>query len=258
MRMPVIFVGHGSPMTAITENKYKKEWIEIGKKLPKPKAIMCISAHWLSIGSTSVTMVENPKTIHDFAGFPDELYQQEYPAPGAPEYAMMTIGGVKSIDIQKDYEWGLDHGTWSVLMNMYPKADVPVFQLSIDYSKSTEYHFNLGRELSFLRDEWVLIIASGNIVHNLRKINWSENAEPYEWAIQFDNLVKKSIEDNDPKKMIDYQKSGALAELSHPSSDHFLPLLYAVGLRNEKDGFYFFNDSIDMGSLSMRSVVFSS
>ena len=167
-KMPVIFVGHGNPMFAITPNPYRDVWAEIGKKMPTPNAILCISAHWLTKG-TAVTMVHKPKTIHDFGGFPDELFKQQYPAAGSPEYAKLTIDTVKSTNVLEDYEWGLDHGTWSVLLNMFPKANIPVFQMSIDYYKSLQYHFDLGKELSALRAKGVLIIGSGNVVHNLRQ-----------------------------------------------------------------------------------------
>ena len=253
-KMPVIFVGHGNPMFAITPNPYRDVWAEIGKKIPTPNAILCISAHWLTKG-TAVTMVDKPKTIHDFGGFPDELFKQQYPAAGSPEYAKLTIDTVKSTNVLEDYEWGLDHGTWSVLLNMFPKANIPVFQMSIDYYKSLQYHFDLGKELSALRAKGVLIIGSGNVVHNLRQVRWEENAKPFDWAIEFDGLVKKSIEDNNPKPLIEYQKLGQIANLAHPTNEHYLPLLYTLGLRDKTDEFQFFNDSIDMGSMSMRGVI---
>jgi len=254
-KMPVLFVGHGNPMNAITDNIYRKTWIEIGEKLVLPKAILCISAHWLTNG-TYVCMVEKPRTIHDFGGFPKELFQQQYPAPGSMEFASMTIENIQLISVRKDYEWGFDHGAWSVLMNMYPKANIPVFQMSIDYSKPPEYHFNLAKQLSFLRSKGVLILASGNIVHNIQMAKWGNNSIPYDWAIEFDNLVKNNIESNNPKPLIEYQRTGNLANLAHPSNDHYLPLMYTLGLRDEKDQFEFFNEGIDMGSMSMRSIVF--
>lgn len=255
-KMPVLFIGHGSPMNAIADNAYSRKWKEIGKELAAPKAILCISAHWLTRG-TSVTLSEHPKTIHDFGGFPEELFQQQYRAPGAPEFAKLTIEHVKSITIHEDYEWGLDHGAWSVLKNMYPKADIPVYQMSIDYYKPTEYHYNLGKELSFLREKGVLIVASGNVVHNLGMIQWDEDSKPYDWAIEFDEIVKKSIEQNDVKPLINYTDLGRIATLAHPTNDHYLPLMYALALRTRNDSFRFFNDSIDLSSLSMRSVIFS-
>lgn len=255
-KMPLLFVGHGNPMYAITENKYKIAWEEMGKKLPRPKAVLCISAHWLTNG-TSVAMTDKPKTIHDFGGFPQELFDVQYPAPGATDYAKMAIENIQSAKVHEDFDWGLDHGAWSVLRNMYPNADVPVFQMSIDYGKSPQYHFNLAKELASLRNKGVLIISSGNVVHNLGMIQWGGNSQPYDWAIEFDALVKKSIEDNNPMPLIEYQKLGKIATMAHPTNDHYLPLMYTLGLRDKRDNFEFFNDTLDMGSMSMRSVLFS-
>lgn len=255
--MPVLFVGHGNPMYAITDNPYRTSWAELGLTLPRPEAILCISAHWLTNG-TSVTLSEQPKTIHDFGGFPDELFQQEYPAPGAVLTAKSVIQNVTSVQIDEDYKWGLDHGAWAVLMNMYPMADIPVFQMSLDYLKSPRYHFNLARELSFLRKNGVMVIASGNIVHNLRQMRWEDGAKPFTWAIEFDSFVKKHIEDNKPEHLIEIETLGARARLANPTNDHYLPLMYALGLREESDELQFFNETIDMGSMSMRSLVFSS
>ena len=256
VKMPVLFIGHGNPMNAITDNVYSRSWKQTGNELGNPKAILCISAHWLTRG-TSVTLAEHPKTIHDFGGFPEELFQQQYHAQGAPEYARMAINKVKSIPIHEDYEWGLDHGAWSFLMHMYPKADVPVFQMSIDYLKPPEYHFNLGKELTSLRSKGIMIIASGNVVHNLGMIRWDEDSKPYDWAVEFDEFVKKSIEQNDVKQLINYTDLGRLATLAHPTNDHYLPLMYAIALRDKTDKLQFFNDSLDLGSMSMRSVIFS-
>lgn len=254
-QMPVMFVGHGNPMNAITDNTYSKTWAEMGRKLTPPKAILCISAHWLTNG-TSVTMAPKPATIHDFGGFPDELFKVQYPAPGAVDYAKTAISSVTSTTVHEDFEWGLDHGTWSVLKSMYPKADVPVFQLSIDYGKPLQYHFNLAKEISSLRNKGVLIVASGNVVHNLGMMDWN-GSRKFDWAIEFDNYVTKNIEENNPQALIDYQKLGQVATLSHPSNDHYIPLIYALGLRSKTDSFKFFNDSFDLGSISMRSVIFS-
>ena len=217
-KMPVVFVGHGNPMFAITDNPYKSKWEELGKKFPSPKAILCVSAHWLTKG-TAVTMTDKPKTIHDFGGFPEELFQQQYPAPGSPTYAKLAIETVKA-------------------------------------TKSLQFHFDLGKELSSLRSKGVLIIGSGNVVHNLRQVRWQENAQPFDWAVEFDAIVKKCIEDNNAKPLLEYQKLGQIATLAHPTNEHYLPLLYILGLRDNLDQFQFFNDSIDMGSMSMRSVVF--
>lgn len=255
-KMPVLFVGHGNPMNAITDNAYSKTWRTIGEKLTVPKAILCVSAHWLTNG-TAVTMVDHPKTIHDFGGFPQELFQVQYPAPGAVDYAKLAIENVTSTLVHEDFEWGLDHGAWSVLKHMYPKADIPVFQMSIDYAKPPQYHFNLAKELYVLRKNGVLIVASGNVVHNLGVISWDGKIKLYDWAIEFDSLVKKSIDDNNPAALIDYQKLGKLATLAHPTNDHYLPLMYTLGLRDKTDKVQFFNESMDMGSISMRSVMFS-
>ncbi|MCD6017033.1 MAG: dioxygenase extradiol [Bacteroidetes bacterium] len=255
-KMPVLFVGHGNPMNAITDNIYSKTWKAMGEKLTTPKAILCVSAHWLTNG-TAVTMVDHPKTIHDFGGFPEELFAVQYPAPGAVDYAKMAIDSVTSTVVHEDFEWGLDHGAWSVLKNMYPKANIPVFQMSIDYAKPPQYHFNLAKELYALRSKGVMIVASGNVVHNLGLISWDGKIKAYDWAVEFDTLVKKSIEDNNPTPLIEYQKLGKIATLAHPTNDHYLPLMYTLGLRDKTDQFQFFNDTLDMGSLSMRSVLFS-
>lgn len=254
-RFPVIFVGHGNPMHAVTDNPYRKKWHEIGKLLNKPAAILCVSAHWLTKG-TYAAMTEKPETIHDFYGFPDELFKVQYPAAGSPSIAKEAIKNIRYTKVQEDFEWGLDHGAWSVLRNMYPNADIPVFQISLDYSKPAEHHFNIGRDLKYLREKGVLILASGNAVHNLRMVKWRGDESPYDWAIEFDEIVKKSIEDDSPKVLIDYEKLGSIAGIAHPTNDHFLPLFYALGLREKTDSFDFFNDSIDMGSMSMRSVIF--
>jgi 4,5-DOPA dioxygenase extradiol len=255
-QMPVLFVGHGNPMNAITDNIYARTWNEMGKKLPLPKAILCVSAHWLTNG-TAVTMTDKPKTIHDFGGFPDELFNVQYPAPGAVDYARMAISTVTSTKVHEDFEWGLDHGAWSVLKNMYPQANVPVFQMSIDYGKPPQYHYELGKELASLRNKGVLVVASGNVVHNLGMISWGDSGKKFDWAIEFDGLVKKSIEDNNPTPLIEYQKLGKLASMAHPTNDHYLPLMYTIGLRSKSDKFQFFNDTFDLGSISMRGVIFS-
>jgi len=255
-KMPVLFIGHGNPMNAITDTIYSRAWAEMGAKLNKPKAILCISAHWLTRG-TAVTMMPMPKTIHDFGGFPDELFEVQYPAPGAVDYAKLAIANIQSTKVHEDFEWGLDHGAWSVLKNMYPLADIPVFQISIDYAKPAEYHFNLAKELASMRTRGVIIIASGNVVHNLRMMRFGENQKPYDWALEFDALVKKSIEENNVSPLLEYQKLGELARMAHPTNDHYLPLLYAMGLREEADNFQFFNATFDLGSVSMRSVVFN-
>lgn len=255
-KMPVLFVGHGNPMNAITDNVYSQSWKAMGEKLTVPRAILCVSAHWLTQG-TAVTMAEHPKTLHDFGGFPAELFNVQYPASGAVDYARMAISAVKSIKVQEDFAWGLDHGAWSILKHIYPKANVPVFQMSIDAAKSPLYHFNLAKELYELRNKGVLILASGNIVHNLGILSWDGKVKAYDWALEFDAFVKKNIIDNNPIALIEYQKLGKLAMLAHPTNEHYLPLMYALGLRDNTDTVAFFNETLGLGSLSMRSVMFS-
>lgn len=253
-KMPVLFVGHGNPMNAILETQYSKTWQKIGKELPLPKAILCISAHWLTNG-TSVAVTAKPETIHDFGGFPQALFDVQYPAPGAPAYAKFTASQLTTTAVTEDNQWGLDHGAWSVIKHMYPAANIPVFQLSIDFRKNAAWHYELGTQLTALREKGVLIVASGNIVHNLGMVSWNEPDKQYDWAIEFDNMVKKSIEDNNPAALTSFDKLGNLAKLAHPTPDHYYPLLYAVGLRRKDDHFSFFNDSFDLGSISMRSVM---
>jgi 4,5-DOPA dioxygenase extradiol len=252
-RMPLLFIGHGSPMNAIENNNYTTSWKELGKILPVPKAILCISAHWLTSG-TFVTTMQNPRTIHDFGGFPKILYEQQYPAPGTPEFAEKTRKLVKSPKILSDFEWGFDHGTWSVLLPMFPLAKIPVFQLSIDYYKPTTYHYDLAKQLSDLRSEGVLIIGSGNIVHNLGRI--SSNSNPYDWAVEFDQKITSYLENSDHKSVIDFQDLDKLAQIAHPTFDHFIPLLYIIGLQQKTDKMEFFNLGFDMASISMRSVIY--
>lgn len=251
-RMPVLFIGHGNPMNAITDNQWHKSWVELGQKLPPPKAILSVSAHWLTRG-THVSMNEHPETIHDFGGFPDELFQQQYPAPGAVDYAKMVVEGVTSTPVHESYDWGLDHGTWSVLKPMFPEAQIPVFQMSIDYYKPPQYHYDLARELSFLRSKGVLIIGSGNVVHNLRAI--APNGASPDWALEFDAFVKEKIENQDHQSLVNYQHAGQLARMAHPTNDHYLPLMYVLGLQDKTDNLQFFNETFDLGSISMRSVI---
>src|SRR3989344_2166592 len=250
-KMPVLFVGHGSPVNAIEKNEFSSNWRRLAGKIPKPDAILCISAHWLKEG-TAVTAMERPKTIHDFYGFPKELYAVKYPARGSPEHAKLVKKAVKTVPVEFDYEWGLDHGTWSVLRNMYPKADIPVLQLSLDYQLSLDKLFKIGRELSGLRKRGVLIIGSGNLVHNLMVMNLG--AKPYRWAVDFDNFVFDSLSKKDYVKLTDYTKQPSSSQ-AHTTNDHYLPLIYAIGaISGEKP--QFFNDKIVYGSISMRCVVF--
>lgn len=251
-RMPLLFIGHGSPMNAIEDNAYSQKWAELGKLLPHPQAILCVSAHWLTSG-TFVTAMEKPRTIHDFGGFPKELYQQQYAAPGSPEMADSVIQMEPSDLIKPDFDWGLDHGTWSVLKPMFPVADIPVVQLSIDYSKPPEFHFELARQLGKLREKGVLVMGSGNIVHNLSQLRFDEKIP--DWAEEFDTQITNWIESGDDASIVNFLKLGTLAQMSHPSYDHFLPLLYVLGMKSEKDRLGFFNTGFQMGSISMRSVI---
>lgn len=254
-RMPLLFVGHGNPMNAIEENRFSKTWSDIGSKLPKPTAILSVSAHWLTRG-TKVLAVETPRTIHDFGGFPQELFDQQYPAPGAPELAKETQRLAAKKHIILDDEWGFDHGTWSVLLKMFPKADIPVYQLSIDYNKPLSYHYQLAEELRSLRNKGVLIMGSGNIVHNLHAVNFQKNAKPYDWAVEFDAKVKQWIEQGDHSSITEFQNLGSISRLAHPTHDHFLPLLYTLGFQYHTEQPTFFNDDFDMSSVSMRSMIF--
>lgn len=251
-KLPVLFIGHGSPMNAIEQNEYHNRWVKLGQELPKPKAILVISAHWLT-RDTRVTTMERPQTIHDFGGFPKELFDQQYPAPGAPDYARLTQEMVKSVSVHADYEWGLDHGTWSFLLPMYPQADIPVYQLSLDYDKPMQYHYNLAKELAGLREKGVMIMGSGNIVHNLRMLNFS--GPTYDWAIEFDQQIKGFIENQNHQSIINYSDLGAAAKLAVPTPDHFLPLLYIIALQEKNESVTFFNETTDLGSISMRSLI---
>ncbi len=251
-KMPVLFVGHGNPMNAIDKNEYHNKFAEVGKSLPKPKAILTISAHWLTRG-TRVTAMEKPQTIHDFGGFPQELFDAQYPVKGSPALAKEVQNTITKTKVQSDFDWGLDHGTWSVLLPMYPDADIPVFQLSIDFSQPPQYHYELAKELSALRKKGVLIIGSGNIVHNLGMIDWS--GKPYDWTIEFDSKIKQFIDEKNHSAIINYEKLGTIAKLSVPTNDHYLPLLYALALQEKNENVSYFNDKCEMGSVSMRSLL---
>ena len=253
-RMPLMFVGHGNPMNAILDNSFSRTWKEIGKKLPRPKAILSISAHWITRNATKVTAMERPETIHDFGGFPEELYAQQYPAPGSPQFARETQSLVATPELGLDYDWGLDHGTWSVLKPMFPLADIPVYQLSLDYSRPPQFHYDLGQELKPLRVKGVLIIGSGNIVHNLAMMRWE--GKPYDWAIEFDEKISGWIAEGNHSAVVEFQKLGRLAAIAHPTHDHFLPLLYVLGVRDKSDSLEYFNDQVDLSSVSMRSLLF--
>jgi len=255
-RMPVLFVGHGSPMYAIEENEFVQTWRNLGEELPKPTAIICVSAHWETLG-TQVTAMQNPPTIHDFCGFPSELYEIQYPAPGNPELAKETIKTVVSSTVLADEKWGLDHGTWSVIRRIYPKADIPVIQMSLDYHKSPKEHYELAKELASFRDKGVMIIGSGNIVHNLRRVSWDKPDDVeygFDWTIEANEIIKKLILSNKHKELIDYNLLGTAVQMAVPTPDHFLPLLYALALKKKDEEVSFFNDKAVMGSLSMTSV----
>jgi 4,5-DOPA dioxygenase extradiol len=255
-KMPVLFIGHGSPMNAIEENEFVSGWRNIGKTLPKPNAILCVSAHWETKG-TYVTAMNKPSTIHDFGGFPKELFEVEYPAPGSPELANETKNIVKKSEVGLDSKWGLDHGCWSVVKHLYPKADIPVIQLSLDYFQSPQYHYDLAKELSSLRKKGVLIIGSGNMVHNLGMISWENMEVPgygFDWAIEANEKMKKFILSNDHKSLIDYKLQGKAFNMAIPTPDHFLPLLYTLALKEENEKIEIFNDKPVAGSLSMTSI----
>jgi 4,5-DOPA dioxygenase extradiol len=259
-RMPVLFLGHGSPMNAIEDNSWRRSWqalgAEFGKTLPQPQLILCISAHWLTRGWW-MTGMERPKTIHDFGGFPRELFEQRYPVPGAPKVVQEISQGLRQPPVGIDAgEWGLDHGTWSVLKPMFPKAEIAVVQLSMDYGRPPSEHYALGQQLRALRDRGVLIVGSGNIVHNLRATRRDAAAnQAYDWAIEFDQKVAQQLKKGDLSALQDFQKLGQAAQLSHPSYDHYLPLLYAAGAADAKEPVRFFNESYQSASIAMRSVV---
>jgi len=252
-RMPTLFVGHGSPMNAITDNAYSREWRKLGETLPAPSAILCVSAHWMTRGTTLVHIAPHPKTIHDFGGFPQALFDAQYPAPGAPDVAKATIELVRSSHLKGDTEWGLDHGAWSVLIKMFPKADIPVFQLSLDLAKPPSEHFALAQELKPLREKGVLIVGSGNIVHNLMAL--VRGGQPYDWAEDFDARAAKVIGERDFKALARPLSLARTLQLAHPTLEHYLPVLFPAGVADDKDELNFFNTGIDMGSISMRSFV---
>lgn len=252
-KMPVLFVGHGSPMNAIEINEFSNEWKILSGKLPLPTAILCISAHWETKG-TLVTVMKKPQTIHDFGGFPQALFDVQYPAPGSPELADETKKMVSKTDVGLDEKWGLDHGAWSVIRVMYPEANIPVIQMSLDYYQNPQYHYDLAKELAALRQKGVLVIGSGNMVHNLRAVDWGKPNQGFDWAIEANSKLKKLILDNDHKQLINYKTLGREVELSIPTPEHYLPLLYALALKSENEQVAFFNDKSVMGSLSMTSV----
>ncbi len=256
VRMPAVFVGHGSPMNAITENEFVTGFRELAKSFPKPTAILCVSAHWFTRG-TAVTAMEMPPTIHDFGGFPKALFEVQYPAKGSPELARETKALLQPTDVALDEKWGLDHGAWSVIKHFYPDANVPVVQLSIDYTKPPSYHFELAKYLSKLRDKGILIVGSGNIVHNLGLVdfqNFEKDNYGYDWAIEARATINKLLLDGDFQPLLDYQKLGRAVQLAVPTPDHYLPLIYTLAQQDKNDTLSLFNDKLLAGSLSMTGV----
>jgi 4,5-DOPA dioxygenase extradiol len=252
--MPTLFIGHGNPMNAIEETVYVAAWREAAVSIPRPKAILCISAHWETEG-TFVTAMEQPRTIHDFYGFPDALYQVQYPAPGSRSLAERVRSLVSSTAVRLDdgYSWGLDHGAWSVLRRMYPLADIPTVQLSLDRTQLPRFHYDLGRELHTLREEGVLIVGSGNIVHNLRLLQWAA-AEPHPWAAEFDRQAAELVLAGEHDRLVAYPALGEAARLSIPTNEHYLPLLYILALQQPGESVSFFAEGLPLGSISMRSL----
>jgi len=252
--MPAIFFGHGNPMNALQQNDWTNGWATLGKSLPRPRAILCVSAHWY-LPATLVSAMAQPRTIHDFGGFPRELYQVQYPAPGAPELALRVRELLAPVNVELDQSWGLDHGTWSVLVHVYPEADVPVIQLSIDETQAAAFHFQLGKRLAPLRDEEILIIGSGNLVHNLHTYAWGRHTpEPYDWAVRFEETAKQLMAEGEFAPLVDYESLGRDAVLSIPTPDHYLPLLYVLGTKRDNEAISFPVNGVDGGSVSMLTV----
>ncbi len=254
--MPVLFIGHGSPMNGIEDNEFSLRWARMAKEIPIPKAVLVVSAHWLTKG-TRITAMEFPTTIHDFMGFPRELYNVQYNAPGSPALAKETASLIRSTDTVQDHDWGLDHGAWTVVKHMYPEAIIPVLQLSIDYTKGPQFHFDLAKEIYGLRKKGILIIGSGNMVHNLKMVDWNminQREFGYDWALKMDYQFKKLITHGDPKPLINYESLGNSARLAIPTPEHYLPLLYSLGLRGTNETATFFNDKAVGGSITMTSV----
>lgn len=254
-KMPVLFLGHGSPMNAIEENEFVAGFRKLGKELVRPNAILCISAHWETNG-TFVTAMQNPITIHDFGGFPKALFEVQYPAPGSPELAQLTKDIITKTEVGLDHKWGLDHGAWSVIKHLYPKADIPIIQMSIDYTQPAPYHYELAKQISSLRHKGVLIVGSGNIVHNLRMVAWNKLNEEfaYDWAMEANEQMKSCILSGDHQKLINFKSQGKAFDLAIPTPEHFLPLLYTLALKEENENIILFNDKPVAGSLSMTSV----
>lgn len=263
--MPTLFIGHGSPMNALEDNEFTRNWRRLGTEIPQPRAVLCISAHWLTRG-THVTAMETPKTIHDFGGFGQELYDVQYPAKGDSELAYETKKLITSTKVGLDHEWGLDHGTWSIVKQIYPEAIIPVLQLSIDYYKSPQYHYDLSKQLYSLRKKGVLIIGSGNLIHNIRLADSSKGFAgdangtypeyAFDWAVEFNEKMKGVFQSGNFQEAIEYDKAGKLGKLAHPTPDHYYPLLYTLGVARQDEAVNIFNDKCIVGSLSMTSVKF--
>lgn len=254
--MPLLFLGHGSPMNAIEENEFVAGWREVGKTLPRPHTILCISAHWETRG-TFVTAMEKPTTIHDFGGFPPQLYEVQYPASGSPQLAEETKKIITKTDVGLDHKWGLDHGCWSVVKHLYPAADVPVIQMSLDYYQTPQAHYDLAKELASLRNKGVLIVGSGNLVHNLSRVAWdklNENGYAFDWATEASESMRKYILNGDHNQLINYKNQGRAFDLAIPTPEHFMPLLYILALKEDHEEVSIFNDKAVAGSLSMTSV----
>lgn len=252
--MPTIFFGHGNPMNALFQNSWTEGWAKIGRETPKPKAILCVSAHWY-IPETAVTVMENPRTIHDFGGFPQKLFEVQYPASGSPELAERVRELLAPVDVKSDARWGLDHGTWSVLCHVFPEADIPIVQLSIDETQPAEFHYELAKKLAPLREEDILIIGSGNVVHNLHAYSWGKHApEPYDWALRFELAARELILTDNHAPLVNYESLGRDALLSAPTPEHYLPLIYILALQKAGEEVSFPVEGFDGGSISMLSV----
>ena len=254
VRMPAVFFGHGNPMNAVQDNAWTKRWAELGATLPRPKAIVCISAHWY-MPETAITAQPSPRTIHDFGGFPPELYKVQYPAPGAPQLAARLAQLLAPLRVRADSGWGLDHGTWSVLVHVYPDAHIPVVQLSIDETKPARWHYETAKQLCALRDEGILVMGSGNLVHNLHAYSWGRHpVEPYDWAIRFETMARESMSTSDFAPLVDYETLGRDAMLSAPTPEHYLPLLYVLAQQQRGDLISYPVEGFDGGSISMLAV----
>jgi 4,5-DOPA dioxygenase extradiol len=252
---PVLFIGHGSPMNGIEDNEFSLRWQQMAKEIPQPKAVLVVSAHWFTRG-TQITAMDHPRTIHDFGGFPKALFEVQYPAPGDPVLAKETASLIHTAPVGLSHEWGLDHGTWTVVRHMYPHADIPVLQLSIDFTKDGAYHYQLARELGALRKKGVLIIGSGNMVHNLRMMSWEMiDGGGYDWALEMNTRFKELIRDGNHAALIDYEHLGREGQLAIPTPEHYLPLLYVLALQGRHEVPVFFNDKAVGGSMTMTSVI---